>query len=229
LEESGQLVKSLSETEMLDNYARIYVRFKNPGEARIGDRFFIYHTGREVTHPVTHNRVGYITAIVGTMKVTAVDPNQTYVTGVIDGAFDEIKRGDYLAPYTDKLSRLVTPKTNGVDVKGYILDNLGDQKTFYGQNMTVFVDKGRKDGVEDGNIFTVIRQVDGTVGISGHPGEDSFYDKSLPGEVVGKLMVVDAKDTVSTCIALANSKELFPGDRVETFLNDTVPTTISQR
>ena len=75
----------------------------------------------------------------------------------------------------------------------------------------VFVNRGKADGVEEGNVFNVIR--------SGDPlGGDTravLDTGRLPDEIVGSLLVVDVKDTISTALVTRSLNELLLGDRVE--------------
>lgn len=214
LEESGQIFKSEAEKEMLDNLDGIYCRFKSQGDAKVGDRFFIFKTVREVTHPITGKHYGYMTHIVGTATVKSLDANNI-VTAVIDHTFDEIHRGDYLAPYSDKLSRQVAQKPASNSVHGVVLDSLRDL-SMLGESMVVFVDKGKRDGIEDGNVLEVTRQADGLAGQLKQPGEAGFEDTRLPITLMGRLMVIDAKENTSTCLVLQSIREFIPGDKWNT-------------
>jgi hypothetical protein len=86
-----------------------------------------------------------------------------------------------------------------------------DIMTMLGEQHVVFVDKGRADGVEEGNVFRVVRSGD-LYGVA--PGVIP-NDPSLPKEIVGDLMVIDVKETTSTALVTRSLRELAIGDRVE--------------
>ncbi len=225
LEGAGRLDKSFAEKEMLDNYDKVYMKFSG-GDPKPGDRFFIYTTVREIKHPITGHHYGYLTHIVGTVKITGAD--QGTVSGIIDNTWDEVNRGYYLTPYNDKVSRVIPTKPNSSKVKGNIIESLAELVNV-GEDMVVFVDKGKKDGLEEGNTLDVVRRADGTVAQGLAPGQDGYEDPKLPWEVIGTLMVVDAKDSASTCLALRSMREFVPGDVVITPGAESGPAKVSER
>jgi hypothetical protein len=105
----------------------------------------------------------------------------------------------------------VQQRPNGRDLLGHIVGTQVDILTMVGESHVVFVDKGRADGVEEGNVFRVIR--------SGDPLHSTLasvaYDPSFPREIVGDLLVIDVKETTSTALVTRSLRELTIGDRVE--------------
>ncbi len=77
----------------------------------------------------------------------------------------------------------------------------------------VFVDRGKVDGVEEGNRFTVVRAGDPLgAPTQGHP---ELGPRTPPNEDVGALLVVDVKEHASAALVTRSLSELVPGDRVE--------------
>jgi hypothetical protein len=95
-----------------------------------------------------------------------------------------------------------------------------------GESHLVFVDKGRADGVEEGNVFTVTRAGDPF----GQPLEVTNLslpeNRRLPTEDIGELLVLDAKDNFSTALVVRSLRELFAGDRVEMRIAGGGPTAL---
>ncbi len=93
-------------------------------------------------------------------------------------------------------------------------DEYGEQLGELAESQFVFVDKGKADGVEEGNSFTVIRSGDPRMnGDLLHP--EHWEGDPLPIEDVGRLLVVDVKDHTSAALVTRSLRELLPGDRVE--------------
>jgi hypothetical protein len=190
------------------------MRFKSTGDVKIGDRYFIYNTVREIKHPLTGKKYGYLTHIVGTVKVIAIADNQV-VSGLVEQTWDEIYRGYYLAPFSEKVTSAVPVKQADKLIKGTIIESM-TQVMDLGEDMVVFVDKGSKDGLEAGNTMDVLRRADGATQSMRRPGDEGYEDTTLPWETVGRIMVVDVKENASTCLVLRSVREFLPGDVVVT-------------
>ncbi len=209
LEESGVISAAFEEKEMLATTDKIYARFRKNTPVKVGETYVVYRTEGKVRHPVTGRNVGYKTRIIGGARVVALGDRVATLT--IVAAFDPISRGDYLGPWSQKIVRRVAPKPNQASLDGYILAAETSWVTEIGEHHVVYVDKGRADGVEEGNTFEVLR--------SGDPWrKDPFRptrDRALPDEVIGRLLVVDAKEHASTALVSRSFRELFAGDRVQ--------------
>jgi hypothetical protein len=210
LEESGVLSAAFEERMMLTFLDRAYARFQTEAPVKPGSLYVIYRTDGKVYHPVTGALFGYKTTIIGAGRVIALDAERKVATVVIAGAYEPIERGNFLGPWGDKMVRRVQPKANRASLQGVILDTQSTEVTEIGEHHLVFIDKGKADGVEEGNTFKVLR--------SGDPYRAEFqraeYDPDLPDEVVGNLIVVDAKENASTALVNRSIRELTVGDRV---------------
>ena len=129
----------------------------------------------------------------------------------ITAANDAIERGALLAARPDRSGREIVRRPNQRPLDGVIVGSDVPRVSEIGQHQLVFVDRGSADGVEDGNVFTVVR--------SGDPyGRDlarAAADPELPSEEIGSLLVVDAKEHASTALVVRSRRELLAGDRVE--------------
>jgi hypothetical protein len=209
VESSGSLVAAFEEKLLLSTQDRAYATFKNVVEAIPGETYVVYRTERKITHPLTGELMGYQSKILGTAKAVAVD--KTAVTGVITHTLDPIERGDLLGPWADRLVRPVPQRPNARDVAGTIVGAQVDILTMLGEQHVVFIDKGKADGVEEGNVFRAVRSGDPY----GLPLGVLHDDPNLPLEIVGDLLVIDVKEQVSTALVTRSLRELALGDRVE--------------
>ncbi len=209
LEESGALTAAFEEKLMLSTTDRAYARFRGRAPVKVGETYVIFKTQGPVTHPVTGELFGYKSTIMGAGKVLAVD--EKAATLVITAAFDPIERGDYLAPWSDKLLKRVPRRPNQRSLDGIIVATQSALVSQIGEHHVVFVDKGRVDGVEDGNSFKVLRSGDPY----GEPPATPQNDPTLPREVIGDLLIVDVKEHASAALVSRSLRELFVGDRVE--------------
>jgi hypothetical protein len=94
---------------------------------------------------------------------------------------------------------------------GFIIAAPRDELTEIGEHHLVFIDRGQQDGVQEGNVFTVVR--------SGDPYRKepnlAQRDPKLPKEDVGTLLVVDVKEHACAALVTRSFRELYMGDRVE--------------
>jgi hypothetical protein len=209
LEESGSIRAAFEEKTYLSSRDRAYATFKNAGAVKVGETYSIYRTVRQVKHPITGEMIGYQSIILGNAKVVGMDDKA--VTLSIGSAYEPIERGDMLGPWAQKPYRAVPPKANAKAVQGFILTAPVEVLTQLAQHQVVFVDKGKADGVEEGNRFTVMRAGDPRGSKTTIPA----WDKTLPIEEVGTLLVVDVKEHASAALITRSLSELAPGDRVE--------------
>jgi hypothetical protein len=213
VEASGSIVSAFEEKSMLSSGDRAYARFKGEPPSRLGETYTVYETVRKIRHPLSGDLLGYQTRILGSAVVVARDPRA--VTLVIGQSFDPIERGALLGPWAEKALRSVSPRQAARDVSGHIVGGRVEVQTQFAEQSVVFIDKGKADGVEEGNVFKVIRSGDprGLDLTTSHLAPRN--DPNLPPEVMGELMVIDVKETTSTALVLKSLRELKLGDVVE--------------
>jgi LysM domain len=209
LQESGTIFASFEEKLLLSLHDRAYVRFAAKSKVSPGETYAIYKTERPVRHPVTGELFGYETTILGAAKVVAVDDKA--VTVDISQAFDPIERGALVGLRMDRVVKQVARRPNQRQMNGYIIAAQQEVISEIGEHHVVFVDKGRADGVEEGNVFTVVRSGDPY----GREMNEIMNDPDLPKEDVGTLVVVDAQQTSSAALVVRSFRELYVGDKVE--------------
>ena len=208
LDEAGRIDSSFSEALMLSYPDTVYVRFKNKGGAKLGDRYVIFRTEQEVHHPVTGAKVGFLTKFLGVLRVTRV--SDKLVTAQVQETWDEVNRGDLVGPYGEQLAETVAPRPNEREVKAIVVTALEPALTLYGEHHELVLDKGRSDGVQQGNTFTIVRQQD-LGGNFMNPAKGQ--NPNLPLEDVAVCLAVDVKDRTTNCLLTRSIREVVPGDR----------------
>lgn len=223
LEEAGTIDSSFSEALMLSAPDTMYVKFKRGADARLGDRYIIFHTETEVKHPQSLFRYGFLTKILGTARV--IEVSKELVTAQIEETWDPITRDDLVGPFGERLGERISPRANDRELKGFIIGSLVPIISIMGEHHVVVVDKGSADGVQPGNSFVVVRQQDP---IEGHFMDPSNrQDQRFPVEDIAVCMAVDVKERASTCLMQRSIREVVFGDRVEMRLPKT--SQVSQR
>jgi hypothetical protein len=213
IDAAGTIIGSYAESEMLSPPNIVYLDFKDRSAVQVGASYLVYRTVGEVRHPRTGKFLGYQTQILGTVKVNGT--SEPKVRAVLDRALDEIRRGDRIGPAKERLYETVAPVPNSVALQNLtVVAQLDPSLTMAGEWVRVLVDAGSAQGVQAGNVFTVIRQSDPiTSGVGVDPSANQ--DTSLPVEEVGRCMAVDVRETVTTCLLVRAFREVVVGDRVE--------------
>jgi hypothetical protein len=204
LDESGVIERAWAEKEMLSTYDKVYLHFRNVSQVRVGEKYSIFRTMGEVIHPVKKERFGFMTKVVGTLRIVSIDGK--VVSGLIDHTIEPIHRADFVGPLGN-FNKQVVPKENTRNVKGWVLATLVPLQPIFGEQHVVFIDKGSKDGVEEGNTFSVLRR--------GDPLYDNDDPTVFPVEDVATILIIDVKENASTGLVTRSIRELTLGDRVE--------------
>ncbi len=200
-DKAGQIINAEQEAVMLTDYDRVYMKLKNAGKK--GDRLAVYRITREIDHPITGESIGYAVEILGGVEI--IDTSPVVATGQVAQSYRPIERGDYVGKWPEGFGQRVAPVANTAETQGYIVETVGDVIGQIGEFHLVFIDRGRSQGVQRGNIFRVITRGD----LYTRETED------LPNEEVGQLMVLDAQENASTAIVTFALRELAVGDKIE--------------
>ena len=203
IKEVGKLSNAMPDRILLVPGDTLYLRMGKKQVAKTGDKFMIYRTARRVTHPVTGRSWGYITEITGLATVLRLDKDVAEAR--LDRALKEVERGQMVAPYAQDLLLDVseTANTHPKAVAGVILATEADPVAV-GEQKLVFIDRGTKDGLARGNTLRVLSRGDEKTGES----------RNMRPIDIGTLLVVDAKESMSSCIVVDSQREIWPGDPI---------------
>lgn len=200
-EAAGEIVNAESESYLLSDYDKIYVKLKSA--ARKGENYAIYRTIKAVDHPITGEPFGYSVEIMG--GLTIIDTSPSVATAQIAQAYRPIERGDFVGRWPENFGSRINPTANQAEAKGYIIETSGEVLTEIGEHHIVFIDRGRSHGVQQGSTFAVLARGDGY----------TRETTGLPNEDIGQLMVIDVQDNAATAIVTASLRELGVGDKIE--------------
>ena len=130
---------------------------------------------------------------------------------VITEAENPIERGFRVGRIKQRFDQ-VEPRASSVSVDGYVLATMRPTELL-GEAMLVFVDRGRDDGLEVGNRLQIARRGDGyqTARVTGKQIDNSRF----PREVVGEVVIVEARKNTSTAVVTKSIKEVAVGDKLE--------------
>lgn len=147
----GKVTGSPSGKTLLGAPDMIYVKTK--ADARLGDRFYILRKGQIVKHPVTKKPLGYLIEITGIAEIKKYESGE--VVAQIIKTFTYVKSGDTLDTYTEMIPPAVPKPYRTPDIRGYIVE-ARNLRLNNGLFDIVYIDKGKKDGLEAGDLLKTI-------------------------------------------------------------------------
>jgi hypothetical protein len=168
-----------------------------------GARLLTFTTLGEVADPQSGAREGYVTQITGMMRVIS-RKDEAVTRAVIEQAIYDVERGQR-ALATDQdpdVTVSIVPATK--EVRGLVLAVRDPHALVVGDEDLVFINKGKKDGLQRGNELRILGQ------------GDRLTDRLKATEFeVGRMRVIDAQERTSTCLVIRADLEIEPGTSFE--------------
>jgi hypothetical protein len=182
-------------------------------ETYIGDRYYIFRTGRLILHPETAKPEGYPNSIRGVLEIVKLGAD--HARARVLRAYASIKRGDKLMAYSTSPKEIVLRE--GIEPReGRIIlaESLDTERLMLiGDRQLVFIDLGEEDGIEPGHGFVVFRQPKVR-------NLDTGKEKTLSPEIIGKVVVLAVEPDTAAVLVTESTSELFPGDQVRLILKE---------
>jgi hypothetical protein len=172
----------------------VFISIKSREQVNVGEQFLIFHPEHTVKHPVSRRAFGQLNHVRGVLKVIAAHEKNVYTADIVMG-FDAVVPGDLLLPYQEPALLYPEGQRPAKNLGGFVLETT-DRKSISGQVDVVYLDKGKIDGVEPGDRFTVYLPVRG--------------DANIP-QVVGEVQVVLVKERTATALVRKGTQEISPG------------------
>jgi LysM repeat protein len=175
----------------------VYIVVNSRETVNIGDRFLIYQPMHDVRHPETGRDFGTLYKVNGILKVTGAKEANVY-TARITLSFDSAIKGNMLAPYQEPTLIYPDKQKKEKNLSGQILE-VTDRRSISGQADIVYLDKGKEDGVDPGDRFTVM----------GAPNRETGVTRPI-----GELQVLIVKARTSTAVVQKSIDSMAKGNRV---------------
>jgi hypothetical protein len=207
LEKSITLEGAVDEKVLLGDGDQVYLSYPAGKPPKVGEQYSIYRPGNPVK--AGGSEVGAFVQVLGAVEILSVKQDKR-ARGVIMDAAQEIERGAKVGPLL-KTFKTVPPSPPKVDAQGAIVAMLTKDQLI-GQGEVVFVDLGKRSGVEVGNRMFVVRRGDGyPKTMSNQVGQD---DRKFPARALGEIVVVDVGDRISVGLVTLAVQEMSVGDIV---------------
>lgn len=199
VQDFGSLTDGPDENIFFTIHDRAYVQFDETMNVLPGDKFSIYSSGGKVKH-ANSDREGYKYSIVGQIKLIR-KIREKWEVEFIDIAGTP-QRGDRITAYTPKIER-ITKTYNSRLVEAAVLSTFQPMQTILGFGDVVYLDRGRADGVEMGNVFEV------------YGFKDRLTNKNItdqPTYKLGELTIITLTDNFATALVTNSIRDFYAGD-----------------
>ena len=201
VQDFGKVEAAIDDKELYTKYETIYLRFDDRVDVVVGDKYSLYRAQGEVSNE-NSDREGYKYTIVGSIK-TKQKIGDVWECEVIASPY-YIKRGDRITVYTPKIER-ITRTFNPRLIEGILIGHYNDRQTYASLGDVVYIDRGRADGVEMGNVFEVYGFVDNATG-------KNITDN--PTYMNGELTIINLTDNFATALVTLSIRDFRIGDVV---------------
>jgi hypothetical protein len=177
----------------------MYVVFDESVNVIPGDRFSIYAAQGKVKH-FNSDREGFKYTITGQIRM--ITKIGTKWEAEVESATGMIERNDRITVYTPKIDR-ITRTFNDRLIEAAILATHSGIQTAISTGDVIYLDRGRADGVEMGNVFELY-------GFKDRATNRLIADQ--PSYKTGELTVITLTDNFATCLVTASKRDFYIGD-----------------
>jgi len=212
LDSSMFVVGSVDDKELLATGDEVYVSYPADHVPRVGDRYSVYAEDQPVNRPGKGGEVlGSYVRVLGDLQITAVKRDKR-ANARITSASSEIERGSRVGPL-QRQYRTVAPTANKVDAQGTIVAML-TRDQLIGTGEVVFVDLGKKSGIEVGNRMYVVRRGDAFDPVTRPDQLVGQDDRAFPARSLGQVVIVQVGPSISVGLVTLAFEEMGIGDLV---------------
>jgi len=208
LRAAGNITGSVEEKIMLATGDQAFVEFPAGQMPVVGSRFSIYDVDLEhpLRSPENDAVLGHVVHVFGEVVIDQA-ADRRIASGHLVGLTGPVERGYRVGPVIPQL-RAVAPRPNKTQLAGRIVAAV-DPSSLIANQMFVIVDRGRRQGVEIGNRFLVLRQGDGLKRVL-----ESWdtTDPRFPPYAVAEIVAVDVGTETTVGWISRGSRELRVGD-----------------
>ena len=195
VQDLGEIKATAKEAVFVHKHDTIYVNFDKATKVKPGDLFTVYTTGGEVKHPIS-DRSGFLYTT--TAQIKAVKKIDDVWECMVIEQSGLVQRKDRITVYTPKIGKIA--RTFGRrSVEAAVIGSYRESLTGMSFGDVVYLDRGRADGVELGNVFDVYSFVDrGTM------------KKITPSPTykIGELTIINITDNFATALITGSMNEI---------------------
>ena len=208
VQDFGKIESSYMYSGAFGIHDRIMIRFDDSIDVVVGDKFSTYAAQGEISNK-NSDRKGFKYTITGAIQTVQKHESNLWECEVID-VTGIIERGDRVTVYTPKID-ILTKTFNPRIIEAVLISSFYKMQSIVSFGDVVYLDRGRADGVEVGNVFEVYGFKDRVtkLNISDNPTYKN-----------GELTVITVTDNFSTAIVTNSARDFLIGDVAVTKTKD---------
>jgi hypothetical protein len=198
IQDFGKVESAIDEQVMFTKFDKIFIRIDENIDVIPGDKFSIYAANGEVENE-NSDRKGFKYSIVGNIKI--IQKHDSLWEADITETSGVIQRGDRITIYTPKIDR-ITRTFNERTIEAAVMGAYSPLQRYVSYGDVVYLDRGRADGVEVGNVFEIYGFKD--------RGTDKLISEN-PTYKNGEVTVVTLTDNFATAIVSSSKRDFEVG------------------
>ena len=198
VQDLGEIKATPKEAVFIHRLDTIYVNFDKSAKVKPGDLFSVYTAGGEIKNPIS-DRSGFVYTTTAQIK-TIRKIDDVWECLVVDQS-GVVQRKDRITVYTPKIGKIARTYSKR-SVEAAIIGSYRESLTGITYGDVVYLDRGRADGVELGNLFEVYSFVD--------RGTQRKITPS-PTYKIGELTIINITDNFATALVTNSSNEISLG------------------
>jgi len=201
----GHLFADETERMLLARGDTVYVAFEKEHRVKPGDLFTVFHTSSQLDHPLTGRDLGYVVSFLGRVVLKKEVKPHLFKAEIVE-CYSPMQVGDPIIGFepVSPCIRLCSPEwEKSPEPEGLKVPVVAakDLNQVIGQFSVLYLDHGHKHGIHRGNLFQIVT----------HAEHDQPKEPPLPDQVLGYLLVLEARPTTSTGLVMTAKRELFSG------------------
>jgi len=204
VESLGSIIEVRDRKKLIAQNDTVYIHKKNGTQLVTGQPYTVYRTYQPLRDPETYKDIGIQHYFLGVVEIEG--EGQGYYTGRIVTAYRDIKIGDLVMPFA-KRSPFIALTDGKVGLEGRLLIS-EDHTKIIGEAHTGFIDKGKADGVEVGQVYSVYYQE------RERKNPETKELITFPRIDIGNLLVVHTEETTATVLVIRSERALMSWDRL---------------
>jgi hypothetical protein len=199
IQDFGSIDASVKEGVFLSRGDNVYLKFDSSMNVIAGDKYSIYRADGKVSHK-SSERTGYKYTIVAQVQ-TIAQKDDLWLAEIVESS-GVAMRGDRITVYTPKIQRIVKTFNDQI-IEAAIIGSFTDFQSTFSFGDVLYLDRGRADGVEVGNVFEV------------YGFKDRLTNKNItnnPTYKTAELTMLMVTDNFSTALVTQSAYDFYRGD-----------------